>query len=168
MTKKIHMPTVVPAEGTEPKIIEEYVGRVNTGDASVSIARMTSPQGWIEPAQTPEFDEYTLVLAGMLLVEHEGIAGVAGVLEGGPSATVGAGAEERVQVLARQGALERDPVAGGELPHASRGLERIGGVEVEPALRAHPARTGHHPTAVGDAHPVATVRAPRFPSSGRS
>jgi mannose-6-phosphate isomerase-like protein (cupin superfamily) len=72
VTKKIETPTVVPAEGSEPKIIEEYVGRVNTGDASVSIARMTSPQGWIEPAQTPEFDEYTLVLAGMLLVEHEG------------------------------------------------------------------------------------------------
>ena len=63
---------MVPAEGIEPKIIEEYVGRVNTGDASVSVARMRSPQGWIEPAQTPEFDEYTLVLAGMLAVEHEG------------------------------------------------------------------------------------------------
>ena len=72
MTRKIDKPTVVPAEGTEPKIIEEYVGRVNTDDASVSIARMRSPQGWEEPAQTPEFDEYTLVLAGMLLVEHEG------------------------------------------------------------------------------------------------
>jgi len=72
MTRKIDTPTVVPAEGTEPKIIEEYVGRVNTGDASVSIARMRSPQGWVEPAQTPEFDEYTLVLAGMLLVEHDG------------------------------------------------------------------------------------------------
>jgi mannose-6-phosphate isomerase-like protein (cupin superfamily) len=72
MTKKIESPTVVPAEGTEPKIIEEYVGRVNTGDAAVSIARMRSPQGWEEPAQTPEFDEYTLVLAGMLLVEHAG------------------------------------------------------------------------------------------------
>ena len=72
MTRKIETPTVVPAEGTEPKLIEEYVGRVNTGDASVSIARMRSPQGWEEPAQMPEFDEYTLVLAGMLLVEHEG------------------------------------------------------------------------------------------------
>jgi ethanolamine utilization protein EutQ (cupin superfamily) len=70
--RKIETPTVVPAEGTEPKIIEEYVGRVNTGDASVSIARMRSPQGWKEPAQTPEFDEYTLVLDGMLLVEHDG------------------------------------------------------------------------------------------------
>jgi ethanolamine utilization protein EutQ (cupin superfamily) len=72
MTKKIESPTVVPAEGTEPKIIEEYVGRVNTGDAAVSIARMRSPQGWEEPAQTPEFDEYTVVLGGMLLVEHDG------------------------------------------------------------------------------------------------
>jgi quercetin dioxygenase-like cupin family protein len=72
MTRKIESPTVVPAEGTEPKAIEEYVGRVNTGDASVSVARMRSPQGWIEPAQTPEFDEYTLVLAGTLVVEHEG------------------------------------------------------------------------------------------------
>ena len=68
MTTKIDKPTVVPAEGTEPKIIEEFVGRVNTGDASVSIARMTSPQGWEEPAQTPEFDEYTLVLSGMGVV----------------------------------------------------------------------------------------------------
>jgi mannose-6-phosphate isomerase-like protein (cupin superfamily) len=67
--RKIETPTVVPAE---PKLIEEYVGRVNTGDSSVSIARMKSPQGWEEPAQTPEFDEYTLVLAGMLLVEHDG------------------------------------------------------------------------------------------------
>ena len=72
MTRKIEQPTVVPAEGTEPKIIEEYVGRVSSGGASVSIARMTSPQGWVEPAQTPEFDEYTLVLAGTLVVEHDG------------------------------------------------------------------------------------------------
>ncbi len=72
MTQKIDRPTVVPAEGTEPKIIEEFVGRVNTGDAALSIARMTSPQGWIEPAQTPEFDEYTLVLSGMVVVEHDG------------------------------------------------------------------------------------------------
>jgi quercetin dioxygenase-like cupin family protein len=72
MTHKIDRPTVVPAEGTEPKIIEEFVGRVNTGDAALSIARMTSPQGWIEPAQTPEFDEYTLVLSGLVVVEHDG------------------------------------------------------------------------------------------------
>jgi mannose-6-phosphate isomerase-like protein (cupin superfamily) len=71
MTRKIESP-IVPAEGSEPKVIEEYVGRVNTGDASVSLARMRSPQGWIEPAQTPEFDEYTIVLLGTLVVEHEG------------------------------------------------------------------------------------------------
>jgi ethanolamine utilization protein EutQ (cupin superfamily) len=67
----IPAPTVVAAEGTLPKTIEEYVGRVNSGDASVSIARMRSPQGWEEPAQTPEFDEYTLVLTGLLVVEHD-------------------------------------------------------------------------------------------------
>ena len=72
MPERIEQPTVVEAAGTLPKKIEEYVGRVNTGDAGVSIARMTSPQGWVEPAQTPEFDEYTLVLAGTLVVEHEG------------------------------------------------------------------------------------------------
>jgi len=69
---RIAEPTVVASTGTLPKTIEEYVGRVNTGDGSVSIARMRSPQGWQEPPQTPEFDEYTLVLAGVLVVEHEG------------------------------------------------------------------------------------------------
>ena len=72
MTKKIESPTVVPAAGTLPKTIEEYVGRARTGDHEISIARMRSPQGWAEPAQTPAFDEYTLVLAGTLVVEHEG------------------------------------------------------------------------------------------------
>jgi quercetin dioxygenase-like cupin family protein len=70
--EKIAAPTIVPSEGTEPKTIDEYVGLVNTGDAEVSIARMRSPQGWEEPAQTPEFDEFTLVLSGMLVVEHDG------------------------------------------------------------------------------------------------
>ena len=72
MPEKIPGPTVVASAGTLPKTIEEYVGRVNTGDSAVSIARMRSPQGWEEPAQAPEFDEYTLVLAGLLVVEHEG------------------------------------------------------------------------------------------------
>ena len=72
MPERIAEPTVVESAGTLPKTIEEYVGRVNTGDARVSIARMRSPQGWEEPAQTPEFDEYTLVLEGLLVVEHEG------------------------------------------------------------------------------------------------
>jgi mannose-6-phosphate isomerase-like protein (cupin superfamily) len=68
----IASPTVVAAAGTPPKRIEEFVGRVNSGTAGVSVARMKSPQGWIEPAQRPEFDEYTLVLAGSLVVEHDG------------------------------------------------------------------------------------------------
>jgi mannose-6-phosphate isomerase-like protein (cupin superfamily) len=69
MAKRIESPTVIPAAGNKPKIIEEFIGRVNSGDTNVSIARMKSPQGWTEPAQTPEFDEYTVVLAGSLRVE---------------------------------------------------------------------------------------------------
>jgi mannose-6-phosphate isomerase-like protein (cupin superfamily) len=69
---KIQAPTVIESAGTMPKKIEEYVGRVNTGDGGVSIALMTSPGGWEEPPQTPEFDEYTLVLSGLVVVESEG------------------------------------------------------------------------------------------------
>jgi mannose-6-phosphate isomerase-like protein (cupin superfamily) len=65
----IPAPTVVPAAGTRPKRIEEFVGCVNTATAAVSIARMVAPAGWIEPGQRPEFDEYTLVLEGSLRVE---------------------------------------------------------------------------------------------------
>ncbi len=71
MPKLIEAPTVVRAAGNKPKRIEEFVGRVNTGDAHVSVARMTSPQGWVEPGQRPEFEEITLVLRGMLRVQHE-------------------------------------------------------------------------------------------------
>jgi mannose-6-phosphate isomerase-like protein (cupin superfamily) len=71
MPKLIAQPTVVPAVGTRPKRIEEFVGRVNSGTAVVSVARMNSPAGWVEPGQRPEFDEYTLVLAGRLRVECE-------------------------------------------------------------------------------------------------
>jgi mannose-6-phosphate isomerase-like protein (cupin superfamily) len=67
----IPTPTVVPAVGTRPKRIEEFVGRVNTATAGVSIARMVSPPGWVEPGQRPEFDEFTLVLDGCLCVEGE-------------------------------------------------------------------------------------------------
>jgi quercetin dioxygenase-like cupin family protein len=69
MTVKIERPTVIQAAGTKPKLIEEFVGLVNSRTAQISIARMQSPSGWIEPGQTPEFDEYTLVLHGMLRVE---------------------------------------------------------------------------------------------------
>ena len=61
-------PTRVEAAGTPPKQIDEYIGRVNTGTANASVAYMRSPAGWTEPAQTPEFDEYTLVIEGMLRV----------------------------------------------------------------------------------------------------
>ena len=64
----IAKPTVVAAAGNKPKIIEEFVGRVNSKTAQVSVARMKSPGGWIEPGQTPEFDEYAVVLRGMLRV----------------------------------------------------------------------------------------------------
>ena len=68
----IEKPTEITAAGNKPKVIREYVGRVNSGTAAVSVAHMTSPEGWEEPGQRPEFDEYTLVLRGMLRVEHEG------------------------------------------------------------------------------------------------
>ena len=73
-------PTLIAAPGEPPKRIEEFVGRVSSGTESVSIARMTSPPGWEEPAQTPAFDEYTVVLRGMLRVEHD--AGVVDVRAG--------------------------------------------------------------------------------------
>src|SRR5262245_61549519 len=67
-------PIVVPAAGEPPKIIEEFVGRLTTGTKAVSVARMRSPAGWAEPGQTPEFDEYTVVLRGMLRVTtREGV-----------------------------------------------------------------------------------------------
>jgi mannose-6-phosphate isomerase-like protein (cupin superfamily) len=72
MPQLIATPTRIQAEGHPPKIIEEFVGRVNTGASEVSIAQMHAPAGWVEPGQRPEFDEYTLVLEGMLRVEHEG------------------------------------------------------------------------------------------------
>jgi quercetin dioxygenase-like cupin family protein len=76
MPRLIHAPAVVAAAGTKPKRIEEFAGRVNSGHASVSVAKMTSPPGWQEPGQRPEFEEITVVLRGMVRVEHE-----AGVLE---------------------------------------------------------------------------------------
>jgi mannose-6-phosphate isomerase-like protein (cupin superfamily) len=69
MATLIERPTIVEAAGNIPKIIEEYVGRIHTGATGVSIARMRSPGGWQEPGQTPEFDEYTVVLRGTLRVE---------------------------------------------------------------------------------------------------
>jgi mannose-6-phosphate isomerase-like protein (cupin superfamily) len=68
----VSAPKLIPAAGSKPKRIEEYVGRANTGHRQLSVARMVSPEGWVEPGQRPEFREVTLVLAGLLRVEHEG------------------------------------------------------------------------------------------------
>jgi ethanolamine utilization protein EutQ (cupin superfamily) len=68
MVTHIKTPTVIQAAGNKPKVIEEFIGRVNSGTDAVSIARMKSPAGWEEPGQTPEFDEYTVVLSGFLRV----------------------------------------------------------------------------------------------------
>ncbi len=74
MPRLIARPTVIAAAGNKPKRIEEYVGRVNSGHAGVSVARMVSPGGWQESGQRPEFEEITVVLCGVLRVEHtEGV-----------------------------------------------------------------------------------------------
>jgi len=65
----IKSPSIIQAAGNMPKIIEEFIGRVNSKTDGVSIARMKSPAGWVEPGQTPEFDEYTIVLNGVLRIE---------------------------------------------------------------------------------------------------
>jgi mannose-6-phosphate isomerase-like protein (cupin superfamily) len=85
MPRLIEAPAVVAAAGTKPKRIEEFAGRVNSGHAAVSVARMISPSGWQEPGQRPEFEEITIVLRGMLRVEHE--AGIVDVHAGQGIAT---------------------------------------------------------------------------------
>ena len=72
MPKLIKNASIVEAAGNKSKIIEEFFGYVNSGNSEISVARMQSPAGWIEPAQTPDFDEYTLVLSGSLLVNSGG------------------------------------------------------------------------------------------------
>ncbi len=83
MPKLLKSPAVVQSVGNKPKRIEEFVGRVNNGTPQVSIARMVSPGGWAEPGQTPEFNEYTLVLKGGLRLETK-----TGTLEVGPGQAV--------------------------------------------------------------------------------
>ena len=68
----ISKPTRVEAAGNKPKLIDEYIGRVNSGTTEVSVAHMRSPDGWQEPGQTPEFDEFTVVVKGMIRVEYSG------------------------------------------------------------------------------------------------
>ncbi len=81
-------PSYVQAAGNKLKVIEEYVGRIRTGDQDVSVARMRSPPGWVEPGQTPEFDEYTVVLRGTLRVASrdqvlDAVAGQAVIVRAG-------------------------------------------------------------------------------------
>lgn len=71
MPSLIPTPTRVTAAGNKPKLIDEFVGRVNNGESRLSIAHMRSPSGWVEPGQTPEFDEFTIVLKGSLQVAHK-------------------------------------------------------------------------------------------------
>ena len=72
MPKLIDRPTIIASAGNKPKQIQEFAGRVNSGHSGVSVARMISPPGWQEPGQRPEFEEITVVLRGMLRVEHDG------------------------------------------------------------------------------------------------
>jgi ethanolamine utilization protein EutQ len=88
MPTLVAQPTRISAAGTKPKLIDEYIGRVNSKTTGVSVAHMRSPQGWEEPGQTPEFDEFTLVLKGMVRVRHTGgqmdvMAGQAVIAHGG-------------------------------------------------------------------------------------
>ncbi len=99
MPELIESPSRVEAAGTKPKLIDEYAGRVNNGEERLSVAHMRSPAGWVEPGQRPDFDEYTLVLSGLLLLEHEG-----GALEVRPGQAVLARAGEWVRYSTPDGA----------------------------------------------------------------
>lgn len=72
MPRLIEQPTIIKSAGNKPKQIQEFAGRVNSGHAGVSVAKMVSPSGWQEPGQRPEFEEITVVLRGLLRVEHDG------------------------------------------------------------------------------------------------
>ena len=101
MVKLIAKPTRIEAAGAPPKRIDEYVGRVNDGTTAISVAHMRSPSGWSEPPQTPEFDEYTLVLRGMLRVEsRDGVIDVAA----GQAVVVSRGEEVRYSTPGEEGA----------------------------------------------------------------
>ena len=99
MPELIAQPSRVEAAGTKPKLIDEHVGRVNNGEQRLSIAHMRSPAGWLEPGQTPDFDEYTVVIAGALHVEHAD-----GTLEVGAGQAVLTRAGEWVRYSTPEGA----------------------------------------------------------------
>src|SRR5262245_11916559 len=101
MPTLIARPSRIEAAGTRPKLIDEYMGRVNSGDFGISIAHMRSPEGWIEPGQAPDFDEYTLVLHGLLRVEYrEGVLDV----HAGQAVIVGRGEWVRYSTPESEGA----------------------------------------------------------------
>jgi len=81
MPTLIAQPTRIQSAGNKPKLIDEYVGRVNSKTSGTSVAHMRSPQGWLEPGQTPEFDEFTIVLKGLLRVEHKTANGTVASLD---------------------------------------------------------------------------------------
>jgi len=95
----IEKPTRIEAAGTKPKTIAEFIGHVNSKTAALSVAHMQSPAGWLEPGQTPEFDEYTLVLKGVVRLTHKG-----GVLDVGAGQAVVAHRGEWVQYSTPEGA----------------------------------------------------------------
>src|SRR3954468_17122755 len=95
----VQSPTRIESAGNRPKVIEEFIGAVNTSDSRLSIAHMRSPAGWLEPGQRPEFDEYTLVIGGALHVEHDG-----GTLEVGAGQAVLTRAGEWVRYSTPEGA----------------------------------------------------------------
>ena len=97
MPQLIAKPTLIPVPGN--KIIEEFIGALNNGESQTSIARMRSPAGWSEPGQRPEFDEFTLVLAGKMRMEYEG-----GVIEAGPGQAIIARKGEWVRYTTPEGA----------------------------------------------------------------
>ncbi len=96
MPTLIANPTRIQAAGNKPKLIEEYIGRVNSKTTGASVAHMRSPQGWVEPGQTPEFEEFTIVLKGLLRVEHR-TNGTVGSLDVAAGQAVIAHADEWVR-----------------------------------------------------------------------
>jgi mannose-6-phosphate isomerase-like protein (cupin superfamily) len=92
MPTLIAAPTRIQAAGNKPKLIDEFIGRVNSKEERLSVAHMRSPGGWVEPGQTPQFDEFTIVIAGMLRVTHK-----SGTIDVRPGQAVIAQAGEWVQ-----------------------------------------------------------------------
>ena len=134
MPTLIESPTTVPAAGPPPKVIDEYVGRVNSATTAVSVAHMRSPQGWTEPGQTPQFDEFTIVLKGMLRIEHgKGAIDVAA----------------KQAIIAHKGEWVRysSPKAGGAstLPSVCRPFRRTSSVETNSTFSVRDGGAARYP-----------------------